>query len=454
MGYLKFNKESYYNSLNSALNSGNKETFRTLFLRLHDRDQSDAFRELTADNKRKIAEYVEPLEFRDIFRMMEVEDQEAAIEHLPYQYIKDVMAQMPNDSIAYFINRSNQTKKEWVLKYLDSAKQREVLEILSYASETAGSIMTKECAVVLEHQTVEQVIEYLREIGEYAETIYYVYIVDEHHRLTGVTSLRDILMSSTDTLMKDIMIQQIVSAHVSDDQEDVLQTMKDYDLLAIPVVSEDNLMQGIITVDDMIDIMEEESTEDFHEFAGIRKQDMTDETGQKKSIIQTAFSRTPWLAIFMLIAMAIGGLTNLFEDTLQQAVLLSAFIPAIMDTAGNVGTQSLAVTISEKNLTGMTFTELLKTLRVEILAGIYMGVTSAAMMFVVINIFYRDMAIAAVVSLSLIITIVVSTILGVIIPLIVDKLGFDISVASGPFITIFADAIGLFLYFSIATILI
>lgn len=254
--------------------------------------------------------------------------------------------------------------------------------------------------------------------------------------------------------MKDIMIQQIVSAHVSDDQEDVLQTMKDYDLLAIPVVSEDNLMQGIITVDDMIDIMEEESTEDFHEFAGIRKQDMTDETGQKKSIIQTAFSRTPWLAIFMLIAMAIGGLTNLFEDTLQQAVLLSAFIPAIMDTAGNVGTQSLAVTISEKNLTGMTFTELLKTLRVEILAGIYMGVTSAAMMFVVINIFYRDMAIAAVVSLSLIITIVVSTILGVIIPLIVDKLGFDISVASGPFITIFADAIGLFLYFSIATILI
>lgn len=281
-----------------------------------------------------------------------------------------------------------------------------------------------------------------------------MYIVDEHHRLTGVTSLRDILMSSTDTLMKDIMIQQIVSAHVSDDQEDVLQTMKDYDLLAIPVVSEDNLMQGIITVDDMIDIMEEESTEDFHEFAGIRKQDMTDETGQKKSIIQTAFSRTPWLAIFMLIAMAIGGLTNLFEDTLQQAVLLSAFIPAIMDTAGNVGTQSLAVTISEKNLTGMTFTELLKTLRVEILAGIYMGVTSAAMMFVVINIFYRDMAIAAVVSLSLIITIVVSTILGVIIPLIVDKLGFDISVASGPFITIFADAIGLFLYFSIATILI
>lgn len=282
MGYLKFNKESYYNSLNSALNSGNKETFRKLFLRLHDRDQSDAFRELTADNKRKIAEYVEPLEFRDIFRMMEVEDQEAAIEHLPYQYIKDVMAQMPNDSIAYFINRSNQTKKEWVLKYLDSAKQREVLEILSYASETAGSIMTKECAVVLEHQTVEQVIEYLREIGEYAETIYYVYIVDEHHRLTGVTSLRDILMSSTDTLMKDIMIQQIVSAHVSDDQEDVLQTMKDYDLLAIPVVSEDNMMQGIITVDDMIDIMEEESTEDFHEFAGIRKQDMTDETGQKK----------------------------------------------------------------------------------------------------------------------------------------------------------------------------
>lgn len=454
MTYLEFNKENYYNDLLKSIKELNRPMFRELFLRLHNRDKIEVFHLVDDQDKSNISKLLEPEEFEDMFKIMPVQDQEAAIDYLPTNYLRQVFDHLPYDDIAYFINRSSELDETFVLKYLDSEKQKEVLEILSYASETAGSIMTKEFINVYETQTVARVIDYLREVGHEAETIYTIYVVDENERLNGVFSLRELLMSRKDLTIADIMNHQVVSVPVDMDQEEAALLIQDYDLTVLPVISHDHKLKGIITVDDMIDVLELEAEEDFNELAGIRKQDIQDETGKRKSVPQMALSRTPWLVIFMVSGLLIGNLMNLFEDTLQQAVLLSAFVPAIMDAAGNVGTQSLAVTISQNKVLDSSTAEKFKAIKTELLAGLAMGVISAIMMFIIIGLFYRDFYIALIVGLALILTIMFSAVLGAIIPMIFDKLGFDTSVASGPFITIIADAIGLIFYFSIASILI
>src|SRR5699024_2569529 len=323
-----------------------------------------------------------------------------------------------------------------------------------YASETAGSIMTKEFISVYETQTIPQVIQYLRQVGEDAETIYTIYVVDDHERLIGVFSLRELLMAPKNKTIADIMNSPVISASVDLDQEEAADLMQDYDLTALPVISHDRKLKGIITIDDIIDVLEQEAEEDFNEFAGIRKQDIQNESGKRKNVVQMALSRTPWLVIFMVSGLFIGNLMNLVESTLQQAVLLSVFIPAIMDTAGNVGTQSLAVTISQDRLFESTLSEKLKAIRMEILSGLSMGVISSIMMLAIITFVYRDFTISFIVSLTLTLTIVVSAVVGTVIPMLFDRLGFDTSVASGPFITIISDALSLLFYFSIATIII
>lgn len=454
MSYIEFNKETYYNDLFIAIKNIDRLTFRELFLRLHDRDKNEVFHLVDDQYKKNIAELLHPEEFEDMFKIMPIQDQDAAIDYLPNEYIVEVFDHLPYDDIAYFINRSNVVDETFVLKYLGSSKQKEVLEILSYASETAGSIMTKEFISVYETQTIPKVIQYLRQVGEDAETIYTIYVVDEHERLIGVFSLRELLMAPKNKTIADIMNSQVIHASVDLDQEEAADLMQDYDLTALPVISHDRKLKGIITIDDIIDVLEQEAEEDFNEFAGIRKQDIQNESGKRKNVVQMALSRTPWLVIFMVSGLFIGNLMNLFESTLQQAVLLSVFIPAIMDTAGNVGTQSLAVTISQDRLFESTLSEKLKAIRMEILSGLSMGFISSIMMLAIITFVYRDFTIAFIVSLTLTLTIVVSAVVGTVIPMLFDRLGFDTSVASGPFITIISDALSLLFYFSIATIII
>lgn len=454
MAFLEFNKETYYKDIFKAIKLKDRATFRELFLRLHDRDKIEVFHLVDDDHKANISKVLEPEEFEDMFKIMPISDQEAAIDYLPSSYLREVFFYLPYDDIAYFINRSSEVDETFVLKYLDATKQKEVLEILSYASETAGSIMTKEFISVYENQTVERVIEYLREVGADAETIYTIYVVDTTERLNGVFSLRELLMSKKDKTIADIMNSHVISALVDTDQEEVADLIQDYDLTALPIISHDNKLKGIVTVDDIIDIVDQEAEEDFNELAGIRKQDIQDETGKKKTIPQMALSRTPWLLILMVSGLLIGNLMNLFEGTIQRAVLLSAFIPAIMGAAGNVGTQSLAVTISGDKVLEGSISDKMQALKTELLAGLTMGSISGLMMFVVIGVLYRDFMIAFIVGVALVITLMLSTVIGTLIPIAVDKLGFDTSVASGPFISIFADAISIILYFSIATLII
>ncbi|WP_146924204.1 magnesium transporter [Alkalibacterium kapii] len=451
MKLLKSIKQKTYEQIFKAVKENDKQKFRDLFLRLHDRDQHEVFHLLYPDKKRKISEFLTAEEFSEIFEWMDTEDQESAVQYLPDAYMAEVFNFMAADDVARFLSESEETDNQTLLAMMDEEESQRVKELLSYEPETAGSIMTKEFIAIHNTETMSEVVQRLRQIGRRAETIYYLYVIDRQDKLVGVLSLRDLLLSPEDEIVGKIMSNQAVSVRINDDQEDVARLIQDYDLLAIPVLSSDGKMQGIVTVDDVMDIIEAETTEDFNEFAAISR---GDDDRRKPSAFSTAKSRIPWIIILLFLGTITGSLIGVFEETLESVVLLAAFIPMIMDTAGNVGTQSLAVAVrnltvdDEKDRDG-----LFQTIKTELGAGMLMGVAASLVLALMITLFYKNFVLAMIISASMFITISLSTVIGAIIPSIITKFKIDPAVASGPFITTINDSLGLLIYFSIATLL-
>lgn len=452
MENINIEKENYYDKIYQAAKKNNRETFRELFLQLHDRDQQEVFHLLYPDKKRKISDFLTAEEFAEIFEYMEIEDQEAAVRYLPDKFMAEVFNFMPADEVAMFLLESEETDKKALLNMMDEEESKHVQEILSYAPETAGSIMTKEYITISNKQTTDEVIQMLRTIGHEAETIYYLYVIDEMTKLVGVLSLRDLLLSPENEIVENIMFSQVVGVRVDEDQEVVARLAQDYDLLAVPVTDYSGVMLGIVTVDDILDVLEEETTEDFNEFAAISK---TEDDRKAATAFSAAKSRIPWIIVLLFLGMLTGGLIGVFEETLNQVVMLATFIPIMMATAGNVGTQSLAVAVRNLTLDDENeSTSFFQTIKNELGAGMIMGTVAALVMIVVVLVLYRNPVLAFIIAVSMFVTVAISTVIGTIIPAIITKFKIDPAVASGPFITTINDSISLVIYFSIATLLI
>lgn len=443
--------EQYFEELFDAVNSGDRELFRELFLVLHERDQQELFHLLYPENKRKIADLLAPEEFAEMFEWMDVEDQEDAVIYLPSNYIVSVFNYLPTDALASFVFTNQNADVEEYLSLMDQEEYKRLQEILSYEQETAGSIMTKEYFYVREDQTPEAVIENIRSFGERAETIYYLYVVDQLHRLVGVLSLRDLLLARAGEPISNVMSTQPISVFVSEDQEHVANVIQDYDLIALPVITNDRRLVGIVTVDDIMDILEQETTEDFIEFAGISTS--KSDTPEEESAFTAAKKRSPWIIILLFLSMITGGLINFFEGTLSSVVSLAAFIPLIMGAAGNVGTQSLAVAVRNMNIDEDESVDLGSVLKVEAKTGALIGGAAGIIILFLVGILYRNFMLAFVVGVSIFLSITVAAVIGTLIPDVIKKMNFDPAVASGPFITTINDTLGLLIYFMIATAL-
>lgn len=446
------NKEEYFEELFKTVKEGNREEFRERFLTLHERDQQELFHLLYPENKRKIAAFLSPQEFAEIFEWMEVADQEDAVAYLPQTFMVEVFNYLPTDILASFVPLTDEENIEDILRKMDSQEYRRLQEVMSYEFETAGSIMTKEYFYVSEEETTQEVIERIRTFGNRAETIYYLYVVSKNHELVGVLSLRDLLLAQEDTKVREAMNPRAVSVRVDEDQEEVAKIIQDYDLLAIPVVTHDQRLVGIITVDDIMDIVEQESDEDFHEFAGISAT-KGDEHGDSSPYV-AAKQRAPWIIILLFLSMISGGLISVFESTLASVVSLAAFIPLIMAAAGNVGTQSLAVSLRNMNDEDDDETDLKEVLFNEAKTGVLLGGVSGIVVFGIVMVLYQDWVLSIIVGLSIFFSIIISAVIGTLIPDIIVKLKFDPAVASGPFITTINDTLGLLIYFIIASTLI
>ncbi len=444
--------EEQFEQLFEMVNTNQRDEFREMFLPLHERDQLNLFHLLYPKNKAKISEFLSAEEFAEIFEWMDVQDQKDAVKYLPEDYILSMFNDLPADTLANFVYLNNRTDTniEAVLNKMDDQKYKRVVEILSYEQETAGSIMTKEYFFLYEENTAQEVIEKIRRYAEQVETVYYLYVVDRNHHLVGVLSLRDLLLAPKNMKVNEFMNTLVLSVPVDMDQEEVAKLIREYDLIAMPVVSHDGRLVGIITVDDIIDVMELESEENFADFAGVSYSSAERET---MTPMDAAKQRSPWIILLLFLSLFTGGLINRFEETLAAVVSLAAFIPLIMDSAGNVGTQSLAVAIRNMESDEKDSAKLLSTLKNEAKIGSIMGIFSSIAIFLLIGLLYQDFVLGFVVGVSILLSIVVSAVVGTLIPTLIKKLHFDPAVASGPFITTINDMTGLVIYLGVATLL-
>ena len=423
--------------------------FRDTFMELHPTDQIEIFHSLERQQRRAIYHYLSPDEFSEIFERLEFEMQKDIILELDEQYSSEMFNSMPADNAAYFLQEIPDDKANEILDKMDQTEASEIKELLSYPAETAGAIMTKEVYRISAADTASNVIDKLRKEPPDAETIYYLYAVDEYEKLVGVLSLRELITANENEQIEKIMSTRAVSVEVSMDQEEVALLIQKYDFLAVPVVSKNKTLLGIITVDDVMDVMEEEATEDFGEISAAKGA-----TDVNVGAIAAAKKRAPWIILLMLFGLVTAEVIGYFEETLEAIVLLAAFIPLIMDSAGNVGTQSLAVAVRGLALGTIQKGSLGKMIRREFATGLMLGLTCMIVLGIAINLFYQGNAmLALIVGISIFITLSISTIIGATVPLIINKFKLDPAIASGPFITTINDIIGLLIYFSIATTL-
>ncbi|MBO0994558.1 magnesium transporter [Bacillus sp. SD088] len=429
---------------------GNLESFREEFLNLHPYDQAQFFFKIDKETRLKMYYYLSPKEVADFFEMLEIDDNDYKdiLAEMEPKYAAEVLANMYADNAVDVLNTLGKDQTASYLTLMDKKDAQEIKGLLHYEEYTAGSIMTTEYVAISQNQTVRSAMYILKKQAPTAETIYYVFVIDEDLRLAGVLSLRDLIISDDDTMISEIMSDRVVSISVGADQEEAARQMRDYDLLALPVVDFQNHLLGIITVDDIIDVIDEEASDDYSKLAGISDLDKMD-----KSPFTAAKKRLPWLVILLFLGMFTASLIGRFEDTLSQVPIVAVFIPLIAGMAGNAGTQSLAVAVRGIATGEMEDAGKLKIILREAGTGIVTGALCGILVSLVIFVWKHDLVLGLLVGFSILASLLVATIGGSLVPLIMHKLKIDPAVASGPFITTMNDITSILIYFGLATML-
>lgn len=440
------NKEQYTKSIVNALRDGSQDIFLEHFLNLHPSDQQDVFKNLSKTLRKKAYMFLTPEQFAIIFEGLSTDRQKVFFTEVEEEYSSAMFNHLFTDDVVQFLNEIGSDKVSDILAKMDQEKSEKVRILLSYQEETAGAIMTKELISISSTETTDSVVKHLREVAPDAEIIYYNYVIDEQGVLVGVVSLRDLITADPDAKIEEIMSTHAVSVDEDLDQEEVARVIQKYDILAVPVVSKDQRLLGIVTVDDIMDIVEDETTEDFGEISATKGA-----TDLDMSAFAAAKTRAPWIILLMVLGLITGGVIERFEETLEAVVLLAFFIPMIMDSGGNVGTQSLAISVRGLALGTLEKGGFFRLIRRELATGALMGLLCMVLISGIVLLVYGNGMLGVIVGVAIFSTLTISAVVGAVIPLIINKFNIDPAVASGPFITTINDIIGLLIYFSIAT---
>jgi len=435
----------------NSLEQQDIKTFRNEYLMLHPYDRATFYEKVEANQRKMMYFFLSPKELAEIFETSEIEEDEYKqfLQEMDTTYAADMISHMFVDNAVDVLKELDKAQIASYLTLMNKEAAAQIKSLLHYEEYTAGSIMTTEYVSIPQYSTVRSAMTILRNEAPSAETIYYVFVVDEDNRLTGVVSLRDLIIMDEDTLIQSIMNERVVSVLVSDDQEDVARTTQDYNLLAVPVVDFQQHMLGIITVDDIIDVLDEEASDDYSKLAAVSNMDSFDKTS-----FSAAKKRIPWLLILLVLGMLTANLIDLFTDTISQVALLAAFIPLIAGTAGNSGTQALAVAVRGIATRDVEDESKFKLLLREAGTGLITGLICAIFVIGLIFIWKHEFIIALLVGAAILVSIFVATISGSFIPLFMHRMKIDPAVASGPFITTLNDVISIIIYLGLATMFI
>ncbi len=442
-----------------------EEEVNSSLLSLVDTKQYTSLRqELSEMNDADIAGFLETLEEEQFFKIFRILPKDMAADVFPYFEIENqqsIITKLSDKDAAGIINNlmaddaadlleempANIVKK--LLANANAETRRDINHLLRYPEDSAGSVMTVEYVDLKENSTVAEAIERIKKIGIDSETINICYVLDDKRKLIGTVALRYLLLSEPDEIIGEIMHENVVSIHTMEDQEEVARAFQKYDFTSMPVVDNENRLVGIITVDDVVDIMEEEATEDMEKMAAIVP---SDKSYMRTNTFELWKKRMPWLLLLMISATFTGSIISSFEEALSSCAVLVAYIPMLMDTGGNAGGQASVTIIRGLSLDEIEFKDIFKViwkeLRVAILCGLALGVANFAKLMLFDRV---GVMVALTVCLTLFFAVMIAKFVGCTLPMLAKKIGFDPAVMASPFITTIVDALSLLIYFGIAT---
>ncbi len=412
------------------------ENQRLLFFRLLPKEEAaDTFVELDGDTQEALIHGISDTELREVLDELYLDDAVDIIEEMPATLVKRI------------------------LKNTDKEARRAINILLKYPDDSAGSMMTPEYVDLKKDMTVEDAFKRIRRTGVDKETVYTCYVTDASRHLLGVTTVKDLLLHDYDDIIEDFMETNVIYLNTHDDQELAAQYFDKYNFLALPVVDMEERLVGIITIDDALDVIQEENTEDIQKMNAMLP---TEKTYLKTTVFETWKSRFPWLLLLMVSATFTGSIITGFEDKLATLTILTAFIPMLMDTGGNSGGQASVTVIRAMSLGEVGFRDYFRVIWKEIRVGLYCGVTLAlvnfAKIWLVDRVAFHNNEITLLIDLAICLTLVVEIVfakfIGASLPMLAKRIGFDPAVMSSPFITTIVDAVSLLIFFGISTAII
>ena len=384
----------------------------------------------------------------DAFAYMNPDEQTVLVEAFSDKELHDVVNELYVDDAADMIEEMPANLVKRILRHTDAETRVLINQILNYPKDSAGSIMTMEYVDLKRGMTVEEAFDRIRAIGVEKETVYTCYVTDSRRKLKGIVTVKDLLLAPKNELIRNIMETNIIYVSTHTDKEEVASLFGKYDFLAVPVVDNEERLVGIVTVDDAIDVIQDEATEDIEMMAAITP---TDKPYMKTGVFATWKKRIPWLLLLMISATFTGSIITSFEDALSASIVLTGFIPMLMDTGGNAGSQASVSIIRGLSLGEIEYKDIGRILWKEARVAFLCGVSLAAANFVKLLLVDRvTIPVAIVVCSTLVVTVLAAKLVGCSLPVLAKRIGFDPAVMASPFITTIVDALSLLIYFRIA----
>ena len=423
--------------LKNYLETINSADFPSIFEEIDDHEKTIMIYRLLA--KEKAAE---------VFVELDHDVQEELINRLTDAEIKNVMNEIYMDDATDLVEEMPSNVVKRILANTKPDNRKIINELLKYPEDTAGSLMTTEFIDLKENMTVKDAFDFIKNKGMKKETVYNCYVLTVDRKLLGIIDIKDLLIADRDELVKDIMDENVVKANTLEDQEEIIKMFDKYDCVALPIVDQEERLVGIITIDDAIDVLQEETMEDFEKMAAIAP---SDDTYLKTSAFKHAKNRIVWLLILMISSMITGAIIEKFEAAISSLPILVAFIPMIMGTGGNSGSQSSTLTIRGLAVDEISTKDVFKVMLKELIVAIIVGLALAIVNSIRIMIQYNDPKIAFTVSLTLMFTVILAKQLGGILPILAKKLKLDPALMASPLLTTVVDTVSVLLFFTIST---
>lgn len=449
--------DSVLERVRAALEHDKVEDAISALAMLHPADRADAFAGLPQDDQVEILPRLDTQAAADLLEELGDEEAAAAAAHLPAGTLADVLAEMEPDEAADILGDLPPQQAADALAQMEAEAAEDVRPLLGHPDDTAGGLMTSDFVALRRHTTCQMAIDFLRGLQRDAATPYYLYVVDRDGRLIGVVGLRDIIVAAPEATIESIMGRDVISAAVGTDQEEVARLMQHYDLLALPVVDAGSRLVGVINYDDIVDVISEEATEDLQKIGGT---EALDEPYMLIAFWRMIRKRAGWLVILFLSEMLTATAMGFFEAEIARAVVLALFVPLIISSGGNSGSQAATLVIRAMALGEVRLRDWWRVMRREVLSGLTLGailgtigfmrITAWALAFDSYGPFWPF--IAATVGLSLVGIVMWGTLTGSMLPILLRRIGLDPATSSAPFVATLVDVTGLIIYFSVASV--